>query len=235
MFLLFVVLLSLATSDATFCSLSDDKTLFIYPSPNNCSVFHACIENEEYELSCLTASLFIPWATEPLCSTPCNHTATTRKIISKISKDLPLDLLLYPNITMPTIVCPPTGDTIAIVMESCNEFMECIEGAGTKRSCPQGQEFSREKYKCVETKHSDCQKDKPYGFQNNKCRHDKGTVPIYMESESCDKFTKCANQLAWLVPCARDCYWNDDVETCDWSSNVKCTNQKKDKDHKKDQ
>lgn len=226
MFFLFIVLLSLATSDATFCSQSDDKTLYIYPSPKNCSVFHACIENEEYELNCLTASLFIPWATGPLFSTPCNLTTTTRKIISKISKDLPLDLLLYPNETSSTIICPPTGDTIAVVMESCNEFMECHEGKGTKKTCPQGQEFSRGKYQCIDIKQSDCQQHKPRGFQHNKCRRDKGTAPIYMESESCADFKKCANQLAWSVPCARDCYWNDDAETCDWVSKVKCTSRR---------
>ena len=215
--------MSLATSEATFCSMSDDKTLFIYPSPKNCSVFHACIDNEEYEFSCLTASLFIPWATGPLCTEPCNVTATTRKVISKISKDLPLDLLLYPNETAPTIVCPPTGDSIAIVMESCNEFMECYDGKGTKKSCPQGQEFNRAKYQCVDAKQSDCQKHKPQGRQDNKCRHDKGIVPIYMESDACDEFKKCANQLAWLVPCARDCFWDDEKETCDWTTKVQCS------------
>lgn len=223
MFFLFIVLVSLATSEATFCSQSDEKTLFIYPSPKNCSVFHACIENEEYEFNCLKAPTFISWAAGPICSEPCHVTATTRKVLSKISKKLPLDLDLYPNETGRTIVCPPTGQTMAIVMESCNEFMECNEGKGTKKTCPQGQEFSRENYQCIDAKQSDCQKHKPKGFQHNTCRHNRGSAPIYMEADSCGEFKKCANQLAWNVPCARDCFWNDDEDFCDWATNVECS------------
>lgn len=223
MFFLFIVLLSLASSDATYCSQSDDKTLYIYPSANNCSKFHACIDNEQYDFTCLTAPSFITWAAGPLCTEKCNETATTRKINSKISKDLPLDPLLYPNEPAPTIICPPTGNTIAVVMESCNEYMECSEGKGTKKSCDHGHEFSREKYKCVKAKDSECQKRKPQGWQHNRCRLDKGSVPIYMESDRCDEFKKCANHLAWAVPCARNCFWDSDKETCDWSGNVKCT------------
>lgn len=222
MIFLFVFLVSLASSDAGFCSSSDDNTLYIYPSTRNCSNFIACIDFEEYEFDCIQAALFIPWSTETLCIESCASVSTTKKTSSKSSTELPPDPLLFPNSPSRTIVCPPTGETKAVVPQSCTEYLSCSNGAGTKTTCPVGEEFSPTRYECVPKKNSDCHNQKLKGAHHSKCRFDKGTEPIYFRAHSCPVFKKCANQMAWEVKCARYCHWNDDKRTCDWADSFNC-------------
>lgn len=222
MFLVFVFLISLATSEATFCASPNEETLYIYTSPRNCTNFIACIDNEEYEFECLNAPIFYPEITEPLCVEACASVATTKKLSSKALSELPPDPLLYPNSPARTIVCPPTGETKAVVAQSCTEYISCKSGVGTKETCPAGQEFSPSHFECLEEKNSDCQTRKPKGSHHIKCRYDKGGDPIYFPSDNCPQFKKCANQLAWDVKCARYCHWNNELKTCAWADSFDC-------------
>jgi Chitin binding Peritrophin-A domain len=228
MFFAFVFLITLATSKATFCASPNEETLYIYTSPRNCTNFIACIDNEEYEFECLNAPVFYPQITEPLCVQACASVATTKKASSsKSSSDLPLDPLLFPDSPARTIVCPPTGETKAVVAQSCSKYISCKNGVGTKEVCPDGQEFSPNNFECVLKTNSDCQKQKAKGTHHIKCRYDKGSDPIYFASEKCPEFKKCANQLAWDVKCARYCHWNNELKTCAWADSFNChqTNQ----------
>lgn len=221
MFLLFIFLLHLATSEASFCSSPEDETLYIYPNANNCSVFIACIDYEEYEFECIQAPLFIPWSTEQVCLTPCESVSTTRKSTTRSTYELPRDLNLYPESSARSIVCPPSGDTKAIVMQSCTDYLSCHDGVGTVKTCPSGQEFSPSTYDCVEKKNSDCQRNKMKGSQHIKCRYDKGKSS-YFQSTKCNEFKKCENQEAWTVNCARYCHWNNEEKTCEWADKFDC-------------
>lgn len=222
MFILLIVLVSITASEATSCPMAEDDTLYIYPNQRNCSTFYACIGFREYEFDCIKAPLFIPWASEPLCLDACDSVETT-----KSSYQLPPDPLLYPDSPARTPVCPPQGRTQAVVAQSCTKYIECNSGIGTKTECPEGEEFSPSRYKCVPKDVSDCSKQKLRGALNNKCRNDRGGSPIYFQSESCAEFKKCANQMAYIVKCADHCNWNNERKTCDWAKSFDChkTNQ----------
>lgn len=227
MFRIFIFLISLAASEATYCSSPEVDTLYIYPNEKNCSVFLACVAGEQYEFDCIEASMFLPWANDPLCIPDCDTESTTRKTVVKTVTELPPDPALYPDSSSRTIICPPTGDTKAIVAQSCTEYISCSGGIGTKETCPEGQEFSPSRYSCIARKNSDCSRQKLKGSHHLKCRYDKGTDPIYFSSEYCPVFKKCANQLAWDVKCAQYCHWNNEQKTCDWADSFDCnlTNQ----------
>lgn len=224
MFFLFIFLIHLATSEASFCSSPEDETLYIYPSANNCSVYVACIDFEEYEFECIKAPLFIPWSEEPTCLEPCESVISTRKSTTRKSQtsELPRDHQLYPEQSARTIVCPPSGDTKATVMQSCTDYVTCHDGVGTVQTCPQGKEFSPSTYECVDKRNSDCQRQKLKGSQHIKCRYDKGGDPIYFQSDKCPEFKKCAYQEAWTVNCARYCHWNNEERTCEWADRFNC-------------
>lgn len=223
MILIFIFLISLATSEAGFCQIpSTSETLSIYPSTRNCSTFVACLFNEEYEFNCLLASLFIPWTNDTLCVDPCPSVATTKKKSSKVASELSPDLLLFPDTPSRTIVCPPNGDTKAVVPNTCIEYISCSDGVGTKLACPVGEEFSPSRFECVPIKNSDCTKQKLKGTHQSKCRFARETDLIYFKGSSCPVFKKCANQLAWDVKCAKLCHWNDDQKTCDWADSFNC-------------
>lgn len=209
-------------SEAAFCSSPKDETLYIYPSPNNCSTFITCIDNEEYEFDCLLAPMFEN-TSDTLCLNQCSTVGTTKKGSSKTttsSKDN--DLELYPEIPARTIVCPPTGTTKACIPKSCTDYISCDNGIGTKTPCPIGTEFNPNKYECLPKKDSQCTVSTMKGIYNIKCRYDKGQVATYFASDACNKFKKCANQLAYEEKCANNCYWNDEDKMCDWAANTKC-------------
>jgi Chitin binding Peritrophin-A domain len=206
---------------ATFCSSNPD-TLTIYPSPNNCSTFKACIHNEESEFDCIQAPLFIPFSSETICMTPCAAVSKAKKAPSASSSEWPEDKLLFPDSPARTIVCPPTGETVAVVVQSCDEYLICKGGVGTRTKCPEGQEFSPSRYECVVKRNSDCRKQKLKGSHHIKCRFDKGTDPILFSSDVCPRFKKCANQLSWEIECARYTHWNNEMQSCEWADKFDC-------------
>lgn len=223
-----VLFISLATSEATYCAGLDEDTVNIYTSPSNCSHFIACIDNEEYEYECLSAEVFYPGA-ESLCVGACASKATTKKASSKPESDLPPDSLLYPDSPAKTIICPPSGETKAVIAQSCTEYISCKKGIGKKEACKDGEEFSPTQFHCVPSKLSDCPRKKLKGSHHIKCRYDKGGEPVYFSSEKCPEFKKCANQLSWNVKCAQYTHWNDELKNCDWADSFDChlTNFKK--------
>jgi hypothetical protein len=213
--------ISLATSEATYCSQSDDESISIYPSPRNCSNFIACIDNEEYEYNCLYAPVFYP-ETESRCLEDCASVSTTKKSSSKASTEFPPDSVLYPDSPSRSVICPPTGETKAVIAESCTQYISCSNGIATKETCSEGEEFSPTQFVCLPKKKSDCPKKKLKGSYHIKCRYDKGGDPIYFSSENCQEFKKCANQQSWKIKCAQYSHWNDEIKTCDWADSFDC-------------
>lgn len=212
--------MSFATSDATYCASSTDDTINIYPSPRNCSYFIACIDNEEYEYECLKAPIF---GMESKCVDSCSIASTTkRKSSGKVAVELPPDPVLFPDSPARTIICPPTGESKAVVALSCTEYISCENGIGEKKKCKDGEEFSPSQFACVTKKNSDCSKNKPKGSYHIKCRYDKGGEPIYFASDKCPEFKKCANQKSWTVKCAQYTHWNDEIKVCDWANSFDC-------------
>lgn len=212
-----------AFGDAAFCSSPEENTLYISPSPTNCSNFVACIDFEEYEFDCIQAPLFIPWSAEAACITPCSIESTTRKTIVKNNAEWVPDPYLFPDTPARTVICPSTGKTMAAVPQSCSEYLSCDNGIGTKHKCDVGFEFSPSSYQCVEKKNSDCARSKLKGSQHSKCRYDKeGGPPVYFQSDICPEFKKCASQLAWQVKCARYCHWNNEEKSCEWADKFEC-------------
>lgn len=229
MFLIFFLVAGFATSEATFCSSPEDDTLYIYPNAGNCSHFIACIDSEEYDFESIQAPLFLPWTDEPVYLEPCSDETSTKKTNMRSYNDnvFPPDADLYPNNTSTSVVCPPSGESKAVVQHSCSHYLSCHDGKGTKLECPENQEFSPTTYDCVSKEKSDCQVQKQKGAHHIKCRYDKGGDSIYFSSETCPEFQTCANQMAWKIKCARDCHWNDEDKTCDWADSFDCesTNQ----------
>lgn len=219
--IILIILFSLSATEATYCALPAEDTLYIYPTPKNCSSFIACINYEEHEFDCIEAEIFLPWANGTICMEAC-ETITTRRSLAKSKSGLQPDPLLFPDSPQMTIICPPTGETSAVVTHSCTEFLSCNDGTGTKQSCALGMEFSPTLYECVPKKMSDCPKQKQKGSYELECRFDKGTNPIYFPSQSCPEFKKCSNKLAWDVKCAKNCNWNNQQQTCDWADNFEC-------------
>lgn len=224
MLFLCLLLTQFLAAEATFCQQSDENTLHIRASEKNCSNFIACINFEEYEFSCIQAPMFIPWTEEiEACILPCPSEETTKRTTTKSSTELPPDILLYPDSPDRTIVCPPDGDTLATILGSCTEYIKCSDGIGTKIKCPAGQEFVLKAHKCVPKNQSTCSKAKPKGLNHIKCRYDNhDNDPIYFQGNGCDIFLKCANKLAWTIPCAEYCEWDDENQTCEWADLFDC-------------
>lgn len=221
MFFILIFLVSFATSEATYCASSDEDTINIYPSPRNCSHFIACINNEEYDYECLSAPLFYP-GVESLCVDACAAVATTKRSSSKTSEELPPDNLLYPESPSRSVICPPTGETKAVVANSCTDYISCRKGVATKKSCKEGEEFSPTQFVCLPKNKSDCPRQKLKGSYHIKCRYDRGGDPVYFPSEKCPEFKKCTNQQAWNIKCARYAHWNDEIKSCDWADSFDC-------------
>lgn len=221
MFFIFILFVSLATSEATYCASSDDETINIYPSPRNCSYFIACINNEEYEYECLNAPVFYP-GIETRCIEACAAVSTTKKTHSKSTEEFPPDSILFPDTPVRSVICPPTGETLAAIPQSCTEYISCSSGIATKKTCGEGEEFSPSKFICLPKKKSDCPKQKMKPSYHIKCRYDKGEDPVYFPAENCAEFKKCANQQSWKIKCARYAHWNDELKTCDWADSFDC-------------
>ncbi|CAO1369801.1 unnamed protein product [Diamesa serratosioi] len=203
-------------SEAVFCSSPKDETLYIYPSPNNCSTFITCIDNEEYEFDCLLAPMFEN-KSEALCLNQCSTVGTTKKGSSKTVSSKNNDFDLYPETSGRAIVCPLGGASLASIPSSCTDYISCYEGIGTRKTCPIGFEFY--KYECVPKQQSKCVVSPMKGTYHIKCRYDKGQVATYFASDSCDGFKKCTNQLAYEAKCAHGSFWDDENKICDWTSN----------------
>lgn len=223
MFFALVLLTCLTMGEATFCSFDEEDTLYIYPSPRNCSNFLACINFEEYEFECIKAPYFIPWSKNAICVEDCPSEASTKKPQkAKQLTEMPPDPALYPDEPAETIVCPQSGETKAAVYNSCSSYIDCNDGVGTKKNCSEGKEFSPKEYKCVEKSKSGCRKDKKGGSFHTKCRYQKPGDNILFPSESCHSFKKCANQLVFTIDCAGGCNYNRETERCDYEENFKC-------------
>lgn len=209
--------------------MPSDDTLYIYPKDeNNCSKFIVCHHNEKYELSCLQASLFL-FTDERLCLADCNiesTTTTVNKGVSRNSYEFNLDYLLFPDEGTPskTILCPPTGNTLAFIPQNCKEFIECQDGIGTRQKCDEEMEFSPFKYQCIPKNSSECSTKKIKGSPNSKCRFEKGvSSSTFLPSEKCSEFKKCAISASWTITCARGTFFNKETKSCDWKENVKCS------------
>jgi hypothetical protein len=221
MFFILVFLVCFAVSEATYCASSDVDTINIYPSPRNCSHFIACINSEEYEFECLKAPVFYP-GVESFCVEACAGGSTTKRASTKNQTEFPPDPILYPDSPSRTVICPPTGETKAVVAQSCTEYVSCHNGIGTKKTCKSGEEFSPTQFACLPKSKSDCPKQKLKGSFHIKCRYDKGGDPVYFSSEKCPEFKKCFSQQSWTVKCARYTHWNDEIKTCDWADSFDC-------------
>lgn len=216
------------SSQAKYCDTASDDTLYIYPSINNCSKFIVCYRNEEIEMSCLQASLFM-FTDERVCLEPCNMkmTAVKKRIRrSESSYDYSSDYSLFPSIDMPnqTIICPFSGFTAAIIPENCNEFIECNNGIGIRRKCEDGFEFSPSKYQCVESINSDCIVNKRLkASHHSKCRSKEGNSSSFiLPSEKCSDFVKCDRNKAWPIPCPQNTRFSKKKMSCDWKNEVNC-------------
>lgn len=218
----------IASSQAKNCDTASDDTLYIYPSINNCSKFIVCYRNEEIEMSCLQASMFM-FTDERLCLEPCNMkmTAGKKRIRRSVpSYDVSTDYSLFPAIDMPiqTIICPSSGFTSAIIPQNCNEFIECKDGIGVRRKCENGNEFSPSKYLCVESINSDCIVNKRLkASHHSKCRSKEGNSSSFLlPSEKCSDFIKCAKNKAWTITCAQNTSFSREKMSCEWNDEVKC-------------
>lgn len=203
--------------------MSRDDTLYIYPSVNNCSVFIVCHRNEEYEMNCLEASLFL-FSDQRLCLENCSIETTTKRNL-KSSYDYSTDYSIFPANDAPakTILCPETGKVLSAIPHECRDFIECVDGIGTRKSCENGMEFSPIKHECLPEDKSDCTIKKAKGTPNSKCRFEKGSSPtILLPSKKCSEFEKCSHLMAWKIPCPVKCHFDSTLKKCDWEQNVRC-------------
>lgn len=226
-FTFIVITIIIALSEADYCHMARDDTLYIYPkNDNNCSKYIACHHNEKYELSCLQASLFL-YSDERLCLEEC-HQEDIEKTSSRTSRnsyDFASDYLIFPAEGVPakTILCPPSGYTLASIPQVCNEYIECEDGFGSRRKCEDKMEFSPTKFQCEES--SDCSTKKIKGTPHSKCRFEKSTSStLLVPSENCSEFKKCAHLMAWTITCAQNTNFNQATKFCDWEENVECGN-----------
>lgn len=220
------------SAHAKRCAIaSDDDTLYIYPSINNCSTFIVCYHNEEIEMNCLESSLFM-YTDERVCLESC---ATKRRIGSrkkfrgsKITYDFSSDYLLFPLIDAPspTILCPSYGTTKAAIPQNCDEYIECNDGIGMRRKCENGYKFSPTQYECLDVNLSDCVINKKLkGLYNSKCHRQTGISNLssfVFPSEKCSNFRKCANFLAWTIRCAKNTSFSKKIGSCEWNDEVEC-------------
>lgn len=223
---IFAFIVIIASSEADYCHMARDDTLYIYPKDvNNCSKYIVCHHNEKYELSCLQASLFL-YSDERLCLEECLQVDiqnTSRS--SRNSYDFASDYLIFPSEGAPakTILCPPSGNTLAAIPQVCNEYIECVDGIGSRRKCEDRMEFSSTKFQCELS--SDCSAKKVKGTAHSKCRFEKGTSStLLLPSEKCSDFKKCAHLMAWTITCAQNTNFNLTTKSCDWEENVNCGN-----------
>lgn len=213
----------IASSEAGYCKMSRDDTLYIYPSVNNCSVFIVCHHNEEYEMSCLEASLF-HFADQRLCLDECSIEATTRRA-SRNSYDYATDYALFPAAGAPekTALCPTVGETVAAIPHECREYIKCHDGIGTRNKCDNVMEFSPITHQCLPEDKSDCKVKKAKGIPNSKCRFEKGSSStLLLPTKKCSDFEKCSHLMAWTVSCPQHCHFDAKTKTCDWEEKVSC-------------
>lgn len=225
-FIILAFIAIIAPSEADYCHMARDDTLYIYPKDdNNCSKFIVCHHNEKYELSCLQASLFL-YSDERLCLEDCRQAdpqQTSRS--SRNSYDFASDYSIFPAEGVPakTILCPPSGTTLAAIPQVCNEYIECKDGVGSRQKCEDKTEFSPSKFQCEEA--SDCSTKRVKGTPHSKCRFEKGTSStLLLPSEKCSAFKTCAHLMAWTITCAQNTNFNQATKTCDWEDNVECAN-----------
>lgn len=220
-FIFFAIVI--ASSEAGYCRMSRDDTLYIYPSVNNCSVFIVCHHNEEYEMSCLEASLFL-FTDQRLCLDECSIETTTRKI-TKNSYDYATDYSIFPAEGMPseTILCPSVGEVNASIPHLCHEYINCRDGIGTRNKCDKDMRFSLIEHECVNEEVSGCTITKPKGTPNSKCRYEKGSSSsLLLPSKKCAEFEKCSHLMAWTIPCPKHCNFDPKTKKCDWEEKVEC-------------
>ena len=223
MLIIFTLILTfIISSQAKYCDTASDDTLYIYPSINNCSKFIVCYHNEEIEMSCLQASMFM-FTDERVCLEPCNMKMTPSKKRIKRSEqsyDISSDYSLFPAIDLSnqTIICPSSGFTLAIIPQNCNEFIECNNGIGIRRKCEDGYEFSPSKYQCIESIKSDCIVNKRLkASHQSKCRSKEGDSSSFLlPSEKCSNFIKCAKNKAWTLTCAQNTIFSKEKMSCEW-------------------
>jgi hypothetical protein len=205
-----------------YCATPKDDTLYIYPSANNCSMFIVCLHNEEIEMSCLQASLFM-FTKKRVCMDECAIETTTRRMKAK-SYEFTLDYDVFPALDSPhrTILCPLKGSTRAFIPHTCDEYIECVDGVGSRMSCDNGTKFSPTKYDCVPDKESNCSMKKVKGSPNKKCRFEKGKASVVFPSEKCSEFKKCSNLMSWTIQCAQFTRFNKMTKSCEWENEVNC-------------
>lgn len=217
------------STQALDCATANDDTLYIYPSMSNCSKFIVCYRNEEIEMSCLEASLFM-FTDERVCLESCHVKMTTARQHklrdSKASYDYSSDYLLFPSADKPktTLLCPSRGTTRAAIPHNCNEYIECDDGIGTRQRCADGYEFSPSTYECEEVSVSDCGvNNKLKGSYIPRCRFVKSNLSSFVfPAENCFFFQKCANHMAWPIRCAKSTSFSRATKSCEWSDEVTC-------------
>lgn len=224
MLIILIILTLLSSTSSRYCATQRDDTLYIYPSENNCSSFIVCYHNEEYEMSCLQASLFM-YTNERLCLEACPVVETKRRTVTKASYEFTLDHELFPAEEFPsrTILCPSTGTSKASIPQQCTEYILCEDGIGRRVKCENGTKFSPTKFECVSNEESDCLIKKLKGSPNKKCRFEKkGISPLIFPSENCSDFKKCSNLMAWTIRCAQYTNYSKEKRSCEWENEVKC-------------
>ncbi|KAG5678698.1 hypothetical protein PVAND_008346 [Polypedilum vanderplanki] len=228
---IFIITIStlIVSTIAKFCTTSRDDTLYIYPSANNCSSFILCHHNEEIEMSCLQSSLFM-FTDERVCIDECSETSQMKTANAKtLQYNYNTDYLIFPaeNEPIRTVICPSHGSTIAAIPQECNDYIECVDGIGTRKKCDIGSKFSPSLFHCEPEDESDCKvgsdnKKKMKGSYVRKCRTEKGNSALVFATDNCSEFKKCANLMAWTISCANGTSFSKESRTCEWENEVKC-------------
>ena len=195
----------------------ENVTNFQYiPSPVSCSEYYQCIDGVAYLLSCPRGLHFSDL--NQTCDSPANANCPL------VSPTPPGTTSPTPTTPGPTVSCRNVENFRFIASPtSCSLYYQCIEDVPFLVSCPRGLYFSEQIQTCDYSSNVNCDifsTPRPSPPTPN-CQN----IPdnIFLPSQnSCSLYYQCIGNVPYLVSCPRGLYFNEQIQTCDYPSNVDC-------------
>ncbi|XP_057330670.1 uncharacterized protein LOC130671015 [Microplitis mediator] len=107
--------------------------------------------------------------------------------------------------------------------EDCQKYCECTLGFLAEKKCKGNKYFSAKQKKCIDT-YDQCSVSKNNKGCTKKCPAENSLDhTVHIAHRNCTLFCVCDFGHAEIINCPDDLFFNQKTQTCDYKSNVNCT------------
>ncbi|CAO1435271.1 unnamed protein product, partial [Diamesa serratosioi] len=198
-----------AQSTSNICEIERDHSLVSFNV--SCNMYFECIENVAYLLSCPRGLYFS--VLKQSCDLPSNVECEMTTSTTQVPTTPVQPITSCNNIPNFEYILSP---------DSCSQYYQCIDGVAFLLSCPRGLYFSEIIQTCDLPSNVNCPSTSPAPPGPTVSCLNVENFKFIASPASCSFYYQCIDDVPYLVSCPRGLYFNELIQTCDYSGNVHC-------------